>query len=63
MSLVSSSHSPPYREGLGVGLFSLFRNHLRRFYLQDLVEVVTDDKDDDEGGEHECAEDGEGGGQ
>ena len=43
--------------------FSLLRNHLRRFHSQDLVEVVAYDEEDDEGGEHECAEDGEGGGQ
>ena len=45
------------------GLFLLFRNHLRRFYLQDLVEVVAYDEEDDEGGEHEGTEDWEGGGQ
>ena len=43
--------------------FSFLRYHLRWFYLQDLVEVVTDDKEDDEGGEQEGTEDGESGGE
>ena len=39
--------------------FSLLRNHLRRLYAQDLVEVVAYDEDDDEGGDEESTEDGE----
>ena len=42
---------------------SLLRNHLCRFYLQDLVEVVADDEEDDEGGEGEACQDGEDGGE
>ena len=43
--------------------FLLLRNHLRGFYLQDLVEVVAYDEDDDEGGDDEGTEDGECGGE
>ena len=42
---------------------SFLRNHLRRFHLQDLVEVVAYDEEDDEGGDDEGTEDWEGGGE
>ena len=42
---------------------SFLRNHLGRFYLQHLVEMVAYDEGDDEGGDDEGTEDGECGGE